>query len=416
MATRRKLTSIRLDKIAAVDKPCQEHATFAIIKRAPTAILKQTFQQALGNTLLNDQVRDAFYSAFDNIYEGKDAFRTALIDEFTAGGDGDVAADAFKAWLTGLVDRAVTTVRAAGAAQITPETLAKAFTDVAEDWLNQQEQTMHKFTTKAALQSAVAGFAIAKATAQDVVDIKESAIALGETGLLPAEGVLAITVTTADPELAVLKRRVDVAEMPANIRKHYDGLDKAGQDAFIAKDAAGRQADVDAIEKGDPIIYTCADGTAIRKSDGAFAARMAKRADEQDEVIKGLRAETTGASIEKRAAAYPNIAKAVSSEMLKSVDTVGADSEAGKAILKSLDTMNKGSKALFKSLGSTEETGASGEGSGDIQKARQSFEGKVTEIAKRDSIPRADAMSKARTEHEALFLEAYPAPVDADEA
>ena len=33
--TKRRLTRIRLDKIAAVDQPCQEHATVAIIKRAP---------------------------------------------------------------------------------------------------------------------------------------------------------------------------------------------------------------------------------------------------------------------------------------------------------------------------------------------------------------------------------------------
>jgi hypothetical protein len=418
MGVRRKLTSIRLDKIAVVDKPCQEHAIVAIVKRAgkegvPPAIAKKTFDEALRAQLISEKVGDVFWRAFENQWAVREAFRTAMTDEIAEGADGTDAVAGFTAAMEQIATLAAGAAREA-ASTAEPD-LEAAVESAISKWLNEQEQTMHKYITKAALQSAVSSFVIAKATAQDVADIKESAIALGETGILPADGVLAITVTQADPEVAVLKRRVDVAEMPANIRKHYDGLDKAGQDAFIAKDAAGRQADVDAIEKGDPILYTCEDGTAIRKSDGAAALMFAKKFDAQDKVIKGLQESGSALTIEKRAAAYPNIAKAVSSEMLKSVDAVGADTESGKAIIKSLETMNGQSKGLFKSLGSTEETGG-GEGNGDIAKARSTFEGKVTEIAKRDSIPRADAMSKARTEFADLHAEAYPAPAEADEA
>ncbi len=265
-----------------------------------------------------------------------------------------------------------------------------------------------KYATKAALSAAVSSFAIAKASAQDVADIRESAVALGETALLPAEGPLAITVAAADPELPVLKRRLDVAEMPAPIRKHFDGLNQTAQDAFIAKSATERQAEVDAIEKGDPIMHTCSDGTVIRKSDGAAVLAMAKRSDTLAAENEELRKGNTAASIEKRAALYPNIAKATVTEMLKSIDTLGADTEAGKAISKSLDVMNKGQSALFKSLGTTEgsDTGTGG----DIRKARESFDSKVTEIAKRDGIGRADAMSKARNEFADLHSEAYGAP------
>jgi hypothetical protein len=404
---RRKLTSIRLDKIAAVDKPCQKHATVAIIKRAPVGpadLFKQTFQQALGNTLLNDQVRDAFYATFDNMYEGKDAFRTALIDEFTAGGDGAIAAEAYKTWLVGLVDRAVISVRAAGAAQIAPETIAKAFTEQAQEWLDsKQEQTTMPITTKAALLAAVAKFDPAKTTVAEVQEIQKAATDLNAEDALPTDGPLAKA--KADPELAILKRRVEIGEMPANVRKHFDGLDATAQMAFLAKSADQRAADVDAIEKGDPVVYTCSDGTTIRKSDGAVAALLAKRADEQDKVIKGL-TETTGASvIEKRAVeSFPNVAKAVAVDMLKSAAQVGETTEAGKAVLKSLGVMNKAQSGLFKGLGST----GGDDAAPDLAKASENFSAKVAEIQKRDSTGMADAMSKARREFPDLFKAAHP--------
>lgn len=419
MAVRRKLTSIRLDKIAAVDKPCQEHAVVAIVKRAPAgpvppAIAKKSFDEALRAQLISEKIGDVFWRAFENQWAVRDAFRTALGDEIAEGGDGTTAAAAFSAAMQQI---AVLAAEAARDASSTAEPdLEAAVESAISKWLTeqpiQQEQTMHKFTTKAALQAAISKFAVATATAQDVADIKDSAVALGETGLLPAEGVLAVQVSGPDAgTVEKMQTEIAVLKMAPNIRKHYDSLDAAGQKAFIAKSDADRQADVDAIEKGDPVVYTCADGTAIRKSDGAVAAMLAKRADEQDKVIKGLREEGTTASIEKRAAAYPNIAKSVATEMLKSLDAVGADSEAGKAITASLTAMNKGQSAVFKSLGTTA-VSEGGEGGGDLQKARQTFDGKVTEIAKRDSIGRADAMSKARSEFPDLYTEAYPAAAE----
>lgn len=417
MATRRKLTAIRLDKIAAVDKPCQEHAIVAIVKRAPggpvpPAIAKKSFDEALRAQLISEKVGDVFWRAFENQWAVREAFRTAMTDEIAEGADGTEAVAGFTAAMEQIATLAAEAAREA--ANTAEPDLEAAVETAISKWLKEQEQTMHKYTTKAALQSAVSNFVIAKATAQDVADIKDSAVALNETGILPAEGVLAIAVTPADPELPVLKRRLEIAEMSPDIRKHFDGLDEAGKTAFIAKDAAGRAAEVEAIEKGDPVVYTCDDGTLIRKSDGTAAVVMAKRLDAQEKTIKGLRDTQAGDSIEKRAVAYPNVAKQTAADMLKSADALGLDSEAGKAIIKSLDQMNKASSGLFKSLGSTEATG--GEAGGSIKKARDTFDGKVTEIAKRDNIPRADAMSKARGEFEELYAEAYPAPVEADEA
>src|SRR3546814_5379686 len=50
-------------------------------------------------------------------------------------------------------------------------------------------------------------------------------------------------------------------------KTYFDALDTAGQDAFLAKSAEDQAAQIESITKGDPILYTCADGTAIRSEE-----------------------------------------------------------------------------------------------------------------------------------------------------
>jgi hypothetical protein len=89
--TKRRLTSIRLDKIAAVDLPCQEHATVAIVKRAPQDPRwprQASFDEALRAQLVSERISDVFWRAFDNQYAVREAFRESLADELAEGGDG----------------------------------------------------------------------------------------------------------------------------------------------------------------------------------------------------------------------------------------------------------------------------------------------------------------------------------------
>jgi hypothetical protein len=416
MAVRRKLTAIRLDKIAVVDRPCQEHATVAIVKRAPTgpvppAIAKKTFQEALHGQLVSEQISDTFWRAFEHQWSVRDAFRTALTDEIADGGTGTVAVADFTAAMQQIASMAAEAARVATGTADTD--LEAAVSTAISKWLTQQEQTTMNITTKAQLLSAVAKFDPATSPASHVTIIQKAATDLGETDALPKEGILAIVTPAApdDARVEALQAEVAVLKMAPAIRKHYDGLDAAGQKAFLAKSAADQQATIDAIEKGDPIVYTCGDGTEIRKSDGTAALMMAKRLDAQDKVIAGMQGDT----IEKRAAAYPNVAKATAVTILKSAVQVGEDTDAGKDLIKSLDAMNKGSAGIFKSLGSTSGDGGDSTGpSGDITKARGDFEGKVAEIRKRDNSSLSDAMSKARNEAPELYAAAYPAPADSE--
>lgn len=421
MATKRVLNRIRLDKIAAVDLPCQEHATVAIVKRAPAAgappaIVKKTFQEALRAQLVSDQISETFWRAFENQWAVRDAFRTALSDEIAEGGDGSVATEAFTEAMGQLATAAADAARDAAS---TAETdLESAVEEAVSKWLQQQEQPM-KITTKAALASAVAAFAIAKSTVAEANDIIDAAETLDALDALDANPDLAKMAegkkkkgATDDKAVKALEREVAVLKMAPAIRKHFDGLAADAQDAFIAKSDADRQAEVDQANTADPVVHKCLDGTEIRKSDGAAVLAMAKRNDALSKEIGELRESSAGDAIEKRARTeFPNVALAEATDMLKAAKEVGEDSAAGKSILKTLTTMNKGRDTLFKSLGTTEAP----EVTGDIKKARQDFDSEVRKVAAAEKIGHADAMSKVRAERPDLFEAAYPETAAADE-
>lgn len=410
---RRRLTSIRLDKIAAVDQPCQEHATVALIKRAPPspqgaqAIAKATFQEALEGNMIAGAVNEAFFDSFDGLWERNDAFRSALTDELAAGGDGTTASAAYVASVKALVDEAVASARTAGATAADTTGVDKAFTNAVEKWLaaNAKEQTM-KITTKAMLKAAVAAFNPETSPAAHIGIIRKAATDLGAEDELPSDGLLAKAAPATDP---VLVRKVAILEMPADVRKHFDGLDEAAQTDFLAKSETERASIVAKANEEDPVLYTTAKGREIRKSHGQLAADLARDNDDLRKSVDTLGGQLTATTLEKRAAAFPNVAAKVAIDMLKSVDTVGADTDAGKAVMASLDRMNKGGGRLFKSLGSE---GGEDEGERGSPEAVGEFNAAVDKARDGGKLSRSDAMTKVRREQPELFKRAYPQPED----
>lgn len=419
--TKRRLNRIRLDKIAAVDLPCQEHATVAIVKRAPgdpvLAIAKRSFDEALRAQLVGERISEVFWRAFDKQYAVREAFREALADELAAGGDGSEATEGFTAAMRTLAESAATAARDAGNTADTD--LESAVEQAVEKWLKQQETVMSKITTKAALTAAVSSFSLAKSTMAEGLAIVDAAVELDAIDLLPADSELAKQAEEKkkkgqpgdDKAVKALQREVAVLKMAEPIRKHFDALDTAAQDAFLAKSAADQAAEVEAANATDPVVYKSAGGVEIRKSDGAVAALLAKQLDGVTAELVVLKGKSTEDSIEKRAAGYPNVAKGIATDMLKSAAQLGEDTDAGKAMLKSLDAMNKAGGGLMKSLGSNEAPAGGGAG---IEKARTDFNSAVSAIMARDSLGMGDAMAKARNEHPALFAEAYPETAEQD--
>lgn len=424
---KRVLNRIRLDKIAAVDRPCQEHATVAIVKRAPDLaaldarlpIVKATFAEALNGAMVSERVNRAFWDAFDGLWQRNDAFRCALTDEIAEGGDGSKASADYVASVNNLVDSAVAAARSVGA-EASDEEMSKSIRKAATAWIPQpqpKEQPM-KIINKAQLLAAVAGFAIAKSSMADAEAITDAAVELDAIDVLSEQPELAKMADDkkkkkkGDPEFEAMKREITVLKMAPDIRKHFDGLAADAQTAFLAKSATEQAADVAAANSADPVVHKCLDGTEIRKSDGAAVLAMAKRNDALSKEIGELRESGTALTLEKRAGEFPNVASAVAIDMLKSAAQVGEESVAGKAILKSLATMNEGASRLFKSLGSNEVP----EVSGDIKKARETFDGEVAKVAREEKIGRADAMSKVRDTRPDLFKAAYPDNAEAEDA
>lgn len=412
MSVKRILRRIRLDKIAAVDSPCQQHATVAIIKRAPTLapIAKATFKEALDAAELSAAVSQVFYEGFDGLYARNDAFRVALTDELKAGGDGTTAGADYVEAVQSLVAEAVAAAKSAGVDTSADKAdVAKHIESAVEEWLaakSSPKESLMKIETKAALTAAIAKFDPAKSTAAEAVTIRKAAVDLNATDELPADGPLAIE--KADPAVAILKREVAVLKLAPEARSYFDGLDTAGQDAFLAKSADDQNADVAKANAVDPIVYTTKGGIEVRKSEGATVLALAKQNDEQAARIQAL----SGDSIEKRATTeFPHVAADVAKRMLKSASTLGFETEDGKAIVASLGDMNKAADPMFKRLGSTEGTAPAP----GINKARQTFANHVDTIAKRDNIGRSAAMEKAEVEFPEDFAIAYP-PAEPAEA
>lgn len=409
-----RLKNLKIGEVSFCVKGMNQHARVALFKSAdpaqtgPIALAKKSFNEALKAQLVSERISEVFWKAFEKQWAVREAFRTALSDELATGGDGTEATEGFTKAMRTLAEGAAAQAREAGA-DVSDVDLESAVEQAVEKWLDQQETSDMNITTKAQLRAAVAKFNPETDPAAHVGIIKSAAATLNAEDELPDDGPLAKT--KQDPALAKALTEIAVLKMAPEVRKHYEGLDEAGQTAFLAKSAADQAAEVAKANEGDPVVYTCADGTHIRKSDGATAAIMAKRLDEQAAEIVTLKAGRNEDSLEKRAAAYPNVAKATAISLLKTADKVGVDTPEGKDVIKSLETMQKGAAGLFKSLGST----VTPEVGRDVAKARTDFNAAVSKIMSRDKIGMADAMSKARDEEPDLFAEAYPETAAADE-
>jgi hypothetical protein len=413
----RKLTNLKIDEVSFCKDGMNQHAKVALFKSrdrtstSPHAIAKATFQEALEGNMIAGAVNEAFFDSFDGLWERNDAFRDALTDELAAGGDGTTASAAYVESVKALVDEAVAAARNAGSTAADTSGVDKALTHAVGNWLaaKSKEQTM-PITTKAQLTAAIAKFASAgvAATIGDRDAILKAAVDLSAEDLLPADGPLAKAAPAANADLV---RKVAILEMPTEVRKHFDGLPEADQAAFLAKTPAERADIVTKANEGDPIVYTAGDGTEIRKSHGPIALAAAKRADALEKRLNEMGGQLTETTLAKRAAAFPNVADKVAIDMLKSVDQVGADSEAGKALMASLDRMNKASTGLFKSLGSGADDGAGG---GD-QSALAEFNGEVEKTkSATPGLGHADAIAKVRVSNPDLFKRAFPVAAEAE--
>jgi hypothetical protein len=142
-------------------------------------------------------------------------------------------------------------------------------------------------------------------------------------------------------------------------KAHAAGLPEgAERNAFINKSVAERDGIVTKATSADPVVYTCADGTELRKSAGDTVIRLAKRADASDAALAVEKAERQNVELAKRAAdELGNLPGdvAAKSALLKAVDGI-SDATARTGALALLKAANAGGAANFETNGTEAKT------------------------------------------------------------
>lgn len=155
---------------------------------------------------------------------------------------------------------------------------------------------------------------------------------------------------------ASLAKAQEIISMPADVRKHYDGLTAKKQDAFLAKSADERKAEAEAaIAKAADlatVVYTDANGVEYTKADDARLVTLAKNNDKLMEGIRQKEAEAKDAELAKRAAELEHIPgdEAVRVALLKSIEAI-ADEEVRNRAFEALKAKSDAAAPAFKPVG-----------------------------------------------------------------
>lgn len=182
-------------------------------------------------------------------------------------------------------------------------------------------------------------------------------------------------------------------------KAHYRTLSDAQADRFLKMSPVERQAEVDKAAESDTVLYKCADGTEIRKSDGQRAAALAKRADELEERLAKSEAIEKNARFAKRAQdelshlAGGELAKVA---LLAAVDSI-EDDEVRESVTEMLRGADNATSGAFVSKGAT--GGDDTDGS-----AKAEFEAYAKKFAEDHKISIGEAYGKAMVTPEGAAL------------
>lgn len=203
----------------------------------------------------------------------------------------------------------------------------------------------------------------------------------------------------AEDALALAKAKADMSDEEKEAFE--DMKDEEDKKKFLALVPEDRKKFVADLKKGDETITV--DGLTIRKSqvgDAQFAvikSQQARIAASEAEIVKQREAAET-AEISKR---VDEVMKNLPGETDAKVAALKAVSKLPESVQKTLNTMleagDKAIKAAFSTIGKH-----AGKDPSQVEKA-QAFERHVAEIAKRDNLSRAAALTKARHEYPAEF-------------
>jgi hypothetical protein len=205
-----------------------------------------------------------------------------------------------------------------------------------------------------------------------------------------------------EKSVADVTARAEKAEQLSKLndseKEHLTTLEGDKADEFLAKSAADRKTEIDAMAKADAVIYTDLDGGEYRKSDDSRLLAMAKRGDTERKA---------------RIAGEEKIAKAELAKSAESISSLPGEDEDRIALMKGISLLGDEDKALaLKCLNASEEAMAKGFktlGTQSTPKEPNSSEEALEAIAKtlRDNDPtltEAESFVKAMETPEGLAL------------
>lgn len=175
-----------------------------------------------------------------------------------------------------------------------------------------------------------------------------------------------------DAEIAKANQLASMSDVE---KAHYESLDAAGKDAYIAKSADERKAIVKNLADANPVIYKSASGAEFRKNDDPRLIDMAKQADENAKVAKAATEALANEQLQKRAVeVFKNSPGTVEEKgaMLKALEAIPDEALRKKAI----ESATAGDRALAAAF---TRKGANGE---TVSNEAGDAHAKLTEMAK----------------------------------
>ncbi len=381
MGKKRVLKDFRLDKIAAVDTPCQEGATMTIMKRAEESdpgFGSAVVQKFLGveelsrgahdfTTVFNDEARRQNY--WENVNKVQPMLISLEDSLKSIVGDGSLSLALKRSAMQKSVDdfmAAVTDQLDEGKAA----DVAKALRSVIEKSDNEGDTDMSD-----ELKKQVAD--LEKKLSEQAAEIEKAQAEKAEAELVAK---------MSDKEKAFTEKMSDKEKAA------FMAMDDKERKAAMSKAAAKDEV----IKVGDTEIAKSVVGDAqfaIIKAQQEQLAEVRKQAQEDREKLEKANA------IAKAKTEYSHLP----GEDLQKGDMVLAMEAMDPEVRKSFETVLKAHEDLLRKGFDTLGHKGDGNVNADIAKAKETFYGKVSEIAKRDDVTRTQALAKARKEFPDLF-------------
>lgn len=179
-------------------------------------------------------------------------------------------------------------------------------------------------------------------------------------------------------------------------KSHYGKLDAAGKAEFAKMDHAGREAAIAAeVAKakggvegagGDAVLYTMADGRAVRKSDGELAAVLAKSVDTLTKALTVTKEEALEKEAEALAKSWTHIGQEFAEKLKLAKGILELPAEPRKAALAGINAGKDAMAPVFKTFGALG-------GANDLVKAGPTA--KLDELAKAHAAKTGQGFHKA---------------------